>query len=83
MTLEESCNYIEQIAKDPFEIVFMNDQDFEKFLLIEPDTPGCHERAILKLLDMIFSKGGDHKREMIIYKVLAKLQSNKSLHISK
>ena len=27
MTLEESCNYIEQIAKDPFQIKFMDDEE--------------------------------------------------------
>lgn len=71
MTIEEAEVYIDQIAKDPFELDFKDDEDFEKFLLIEPDVPGVHKKSIVNLLDMILAKGGDHEKEMVIYKVLA------------
>jgi hypothetical protein len=42
--------------------------------LIEPEDPTLHKKSIIALLNIILAKGGDHDKEMVIYKVLSSFQ---------
>jgi hypothetical protein len=74
MIIEQAIEYMDQISKDPFELEFSDNAEFEKFLLIEPEDPTLHKKSIIALLNIILAKGGDHDKEMVIYKVLSSFQ---------